>query len=241
MLDILQPVQSELRLVELRMRKEFALKEGRLNELLPLHLKNPWDRLFLPAMVLLHNKLFAPIKEKTVAMACVFQFIYLATLTHRQIETNPAMVVLVGDYLYTKFFSYLCRHEALEYLDPLSRSICQIQEAGIWRQQQRSVQTDSDNLDIIDKERALLVSQACGCGAELGGAGEEQIQMSRGFGLHIGRMWALSEAEPGPRTGVERAEALKCLYRLPGGEARETLERLLLHLDSFAETVSVVG
>lgn len=240
MLDILQPLQNELRLVELRMRKEFALKEGRLNDLLPLHLKDQWDRLFLPAMVLLHNKLFAPIKEKTVAMACVFQFIYLATLAHRRIEAKPAMVVLIGDYLYTKFFSYLCRHDALEYLDPLARIICHIQEAGIWRQQS-PVQASGGDLELIDKERASLVSLACRCGAELGGATDEMAWASQLFGLHAGRIWALRETDCGCRIGAERVEAGKYLRRLPDGEARDVLERVVASLDTCEKPVSVVG
>lgn len=240
MQDIWQPLQNELCLVELKMRKEFALKGGRLNDLLPLRLKDQWDRLFLPAMVLLHNKLFASVKEKAVAMACVFQFIYLATVAHRKIETNPAMVTLIGDYLYTKFFSYLCRHEALEYLDPLARIICQIQEASVWRQQSPA-QAGVGDLDIIDKERASLVSLACRCGAELGGATEEAAWASQLFGLHAGRMWALGEAGCECQTGIQRVEAEKYLHRLPGGEVRDVLERVLTSLDTCEKSVSVVG
>jgi hypothetical protein len=126
---------SQLAQVEGQLKQEFKLRSGSVFDYIIINSTNQLDY-YLPAILVL---LFGNDKQanckKLIQMSCVAQFIYLGTMVHSDVgeedEDNLQFPILIGDYLYGKFFVTLCSANNLEFLAPLSRVIKYIHEARV--------------------------------------------------------------------------------------------------------------
>ncbi len=191
--QILLPILRELEATNHLVEKEMWLKAGHISQFISLEFEAP-EKYFYPAQLILAAKTFGCEKDQVHALAAVVQFINIATRVSSYNEP-PAFPVLVGDYLYTKFFSFLCRYGGLEWLAPLSHAICMIHEAGVIRQQWRTQGTGSekDQLAILEKETALLAGEAAAIGSWLAGQNGATTEMVRKAGFNLGMGWAVGK------------------------------------------------
>ncbi|MBE3587253.1 MAG: polyprenyl synthetase family protein [Thermoanaerobacteraceae bacterium] len=206
-----------------------------------------FQELIRPAMVLLSARLFGPLNTPLIALAAVIQFIYLASRVHQNVREagGPAtgdprdgyqFPVLVGDYLYGRFFTSLCDYGIVRYLESLSRVICEINEGGILRLQNNQNNPDLVN-KIVYKETAALMGTGCGLAAHLAGAPEQEQQELTRYGVNLGMALGLQEY-PDLRRDINAHldKAAATLTQLPPGEARDALKLIAQHLRHPAET-----
>ncbi|MBE3585761.1 heptaprenyl diphosphate synthase component 1 [Desulfofundulus thermocisternus] len=188
-----------------------------------------------PALVLLSARLFAPLNMQAVALAAVIQLIYLATCLHRNVQENTVsgsprdgyqFPVLVGDYFYSCFFTCLCEHGVIKYLEPLSKIICEINEGGLLRIKNEDELQNTDLLkQIVFKETAILFGGGCRLAGDLTGATKKEQDTLEKLGVSFGMALGLSEYAL--ETGNYYKEALTALTSLPPGENRDVLEKLI--------------
>lgn len=213
--EVEQRVLGELRH---RVRESFGLIQDELRS---------FGAVLHPALVIVSARLFHYRPQPVLALACVLQFIYLATRVHFSPATKKALPALVGDLLYAKFFSYLCRHHCLEFLAPLAGVICRIHEGGALRRD-GAVGAYPECLAVIDRETALLVREACRTGAKAGQAPAAGVERLGEYGFNLGRAWGLvQEKVPGGAWQEFLAQARAQLVSLPGRPEKGILEGLV--------------
>lgn len=207
-----------------------------------------WEACLRPGLVLLSAHLYNGVNERSIALAAVLQFIYLAARIHAQVEEDEPgapegsrvrcqLPVLLGDYLYSRFFTTLCEGGLEEYLPPLARLVCSIGEAGMLRRRRGA----EAMREVCRKETGELMGLACRLGGELAGAPEAHLGSLYRFGLHFGLAYGLNgRAGAGEiRDLLSRAGAE--LQGLPAGEARTALEGLLVRFAPPGERVGAPG
>ncbi|MQL52046.1 hypothetical protein GFC01_07145 [Desulfofundulus thermobenzoicus] len=238
---VLSCIQLELQQTHNILFKSFQIKAGHLSSfarVVPDH----FHELIRPAMVLLSARLFGPLNTPVIALAAVIQFIYLASRVHQNVSEadGPAtgdprdgyqFPVLVGDYLYGRFFTSLCDYGLVCYLESLSRVICEMNEGGILRLQNRHQNNPDLVHKIVYKETAALMGTGCGLAARLAGAPEQEQQKLTRYGVNLGMALGLQEY-PDLRRDINAHldKASATLTQLPPGEAREALKLLTQHL-----------
>jgi len=88
-MNVFQIINEDLKEVHLIMDKHFKIKAGNINDIMPFNF-NYFDQNMRPAIVILSHKLFSPVTNKTLALAGVMQFIYLASRIHAKVLENNA-------------------------------------------------------------------------------------------------------------------------------------------------------
>lgn len=233
-------VKKELETVNILMEREYKIKAGYLRNFTRLDLA-PIDGVVRSGLVILTSKLFDQTSSRAINLAAVVQFIYLASKIHFAIEEDSQpgnsqlecsvnqFPVLVGDYLYGKFFTTLCQNDIVQYLKPLSQVICYIHEGGIERQKAPAQKlNDISTLEkIIYKETATLFETACGLAADLAGAAAQDQNTAASFGREFGLAYGL-QVENAPSSSVSQHlhKALAHLHKLPRNRFRAELEQL---------------
>ncbi len=219
----------ELQKIASMIDEEMQIEAG--NKLDYFDIKSNWmDKFFYPAMLNLSARLVGRINPRTIAMACVIEFINMASQTHMKYSNKGPFPVLIGDFLYAKFFLILHRYQMLEKLEKLSRVICEINEAGVLSYQLdfagRTKQFDL--CTIARKERGLLMAETCRLGCELAGGSETEAEKLYNFGLNLGTFWGLIR-----RGGENRAvnkfwnRAENYILLFPSSPERNALEKVL--------------
>lgn len=236
MLRVFKPIQEELQMIHNKIQKEFMTGAGHLKNFVHLNLSVlNWH--LRPALVVLSGKLFGQLSNQLIALAATLQFIYMAARVHFSVKEDRGsdprsgyqFPVLVGDYLYGKFFTSLCDAGIVHYLKPLSEIICLINRGGILRQ------INADNIDIdspifeeiVRLETAELFSGCCRLGAHLSGASEEHQKRLAAFGLEVGMAYGLMERDaPFERVAEYLKSAYEKLLWLPDRPSRKIMSEL---------------
>ncbi|TEB10736.1 polyprenyl synthetase family protein [Pelotomaculum propionicicum] len=238
--SIIQPIEKEITAVNNQIEKHLLIKSGNLKSFAHLEFP-PLNKSIRPALLILTARLFGCNPEKAVPMGCVIQFIYMASKVHAAISekdsdyirgnTDPRdgsqFPVLVGDYLYGKFFYFLCRDGQLNFLGTLSELVCTIHEGGILSKKSEG----QDPREIIRKETAELFAVSCWLGASLAGATEREQESMRRFGLNFGMAYGLLE-QGGPAGYVTSycKEALAHLAGIPARADKSVFEQIVQKL-----------
>jgi len=143
-----------------------------------------------------------------VVLASVFQFIYMAANVQRGVSeadtesfgipdvpsTGSQFPVLVGDYLYGKFFTFLSETDMLDLLSPIAEIICHIHEGGIMKQSLKLQAPSAKVLrEAVQKESAELFGKCCSLGAQLAGAPAVDQKAMKRFGKSLGMAYGLLE------------------------------------------------
>lgn len=229
-----EAVKKDLELMDKNMARDFRMKSVHVLNLAPVEIEG-MDKSLRPALVILMTRLFSGNRAKALTMAAVVQFIHLATIIHNNILDNgdkfkPQFPVLIGDYLYSKFFAYLSQYDALEFLAPLSQVICEMHTGAVVRKEvlESNKGTADDYLDTIQREHGFLTAEACRIAATMSGVSEEFQDMAGRFGLYVGIAWGIvKESSVGISLTDYLDKAASILKQFPAGAARDTLESLL--------------
>lgn len=242
---IIEQIERDLTWVHSLIEDNLKIKAGYLGAFANLELS--WiNHNIRPALVILSSRIYGGIPEKTVVLASVFQFIYMAANVQRGVSESDTEAfgipedpnlgsqfpVLVGDYLYGKFFTLLSEAGMLNLLSPIAEIICHIHEGGIMKQK-LELQTSPSKalLEAIQKESAELFGGCCSLGAQLAGAPAADQKVMKRFGKSLGMAYGLLEE------GIKRElvasyllEAKEELYLIPGKPERLWLEKLICNL-----------
>ena len=190
-----------------------------------------------PALVLLTSRLYQHRPEVAVPLAAVHQFIYLAGRVHRGVSEEAAagqareayqFPVLVGDYLYGRFFTTLCDAGCHRLLADLARVICAINEGGMMRAKQAVGEGNYDRLEVIRLETAELVASCCRTGGLAAGAPAADGSCLYNLGLELGlALGRLEEGHALAEAAGHLQKALAELSLLVGHRNRESMERFI--------------
>jgi geranylgeranyl pyrophosphate synthase len=243
--DIITPIEGELISVHSLIKKNLTIKTGCLGRYAHLEF-SPINKNIRPVLVVLSSRIYGLARTKVTALAGVIQFIYMASTIHQGITENDSeyyrgnidpkdgsqFPVLVGDYLYGKFFYFLSEADILNLLDPLADIICEIHEGGILRNKLTKQVPPSKALhEVVRKETAELFAGCCSLSALLAGAPQEEQESMRRYGFNLGMAYGLLEQ------GISRehvsaylGKAYDSLSRIAAGLERNLMEELILIL-----------
>jgi len=238
-----EPIIKELDLVEAKLDKDFKLRSGSAKRLAHLEF-SVLERYLRPALVILFSRLCDYTGEKITSLSSIIQLIHMASTIHlgvpdedRQgdLETmdprdGSQFPVLVGDYLYGKFFTTLCDAKIVYMLKPLADIICRMNEGSILRRTGEKAGTinQEDMLEIIQKETAELISGACRLATQLGQAPEKEVRSASDFGLFFGMAYGLFTQGLSKELALEyQAKALQELAGFKDCQAKRFLISLV--------------
>ncbi|MBO8169532.1 MAG: polyprenyl synthetase family protein [Thermoanaerobacteraceae bacterium] len=220
MFQFIETLRPELEQMDRMMEREYRLRAGHISHFVSLELDEA-NKYLYPGMLLLAAKMFGASMEQAIPLASVVQFIRMATHVHDYDGKHPQYPVLVGDYLYSHFFLYLSRYNALDKLAPLSAAICQIHEGGIIRKEKIEEGNPSvaDYISVAEKEYGILLAEACKIGAQLADAGEKSGETLYAYGRNLGTAWGIicsgfQQVSPG-KFLVQARESLQLLPDVP--------------------------
>lgn len=241
--EILQPIKKELDLMEKNINKEMFLKAGKVSDFMELELCW-WDKYLHPAVLILSARMFDYNKPQVVTMACVVQFIHIASGIHYgKYDQRPGLPILIGDYFYAKFFSYLCDGVALEWLPKMAKVICECHEAGVVE-----VESEQEIKDNVNKRISILKKQAnllgtCGSFGVLATNGQSRFETAlRNYGLNLGAALNLMKNKIYLSEALELiAEAKVSLRVLPEGAEKRILAHFLEVCQKGIQKMCLVG
>ncbi len=253
--DVLHPVRGEIAGVWERMSRFYRIRAGYISDF--AHLEKYAEKYICPALVLYSARISGKVTGGVISLAMVFQFIHQAAMVHRNINedgqsrdsgpTDPRdgcqYPVLVGDYLYGRFFTTLCEADIIKYLGPLSEIICMINEGSIMRikSQDGGMVNPATRREIIRLESGEFMAGCCRLAGDAVGAGAEQQQRLYNFGHAIGMAMGMARGEWHEHAGAYFSEALACLETLSPGKDRDNLRSLVTYLKGMsADSIKMV-
>lgn len=243
-INIFKGIDKELLQVHNKITKEMVIKAGHIGNYSHLEFSHI-NQVIRPALVILSSRLFGGNQEKTISLASIMQFIYMAFQIHkgvgekdsdysRETGSDPRdgsqFPVLVGDYLYGKFFTFLCDASLTTLLSPLAEIICHINESGLLKKKVCGHTLSSPLMrEVVQKETAELFAGCCRLGARLAGARPEEQEALGRFGLNLGMAFGLLEQEAAfEYSSSYLKSALSELFQLRDHPARDSLIGLAL-------------
>lgn len=193
-------LDKELQLVRNHLNREMMFNLEGLQDLIDVSM-NEMDRNACPATVLAVNRACGYRGEKGIHLALAVELIYMADKVHTLIRDEDVMEeetqypVLIGDFLYGKYFLTLCKEELLEYLEPLAQTIETRSQGSIerWLTLRDRAPTKDEWMGIADQELASLTGTAARLGADLAGAPVKLQEKMESMGRNLGMAWAAAK------------------------------------------------
>ncbi|MEL7567537.1 MAG: polyprenyl synthetase family protein [Dehalobacterium sp.] len=223
-------IQSELKEIFINLEKDYSTKSGHLSKYIPGYEVSKIDQVIRPALVILSAKLFHGYDRRSMVMAEVIQLIHLAQDIHNHItddcpKETPQFPVLVGDYLFSKFFKKLSDHDLLEWLAPLATVICKMNEGGIIRREiiEQGQAREKDYLQVLFMEYGLLMGMACKIGGNLAGCSAEEADNLEQFGNNLGMAWGVIKENYPLAAGNFLDMSRNSLMKIPLAAEREEI------------------
>lgn len=240
--EILKPVEKELQSIQNLIERHLTIKTGYLGSFAHLEMSSI-NKTIRPALVVLSSRIYDYDPQKTIVLASVFQFIYMASKVHQRISENDSdyvregtdprdgsqFPVLVGDYLYSKFFYFLNSAGIISLLHPLAEIICQIHEGNLLKKKFNAQSIPSRALrEVVRKETAALFAGCCILSARLAGAPEKDQNFLMNFGQNLGMAYGLLEQGISLEfASAYLEEALNSILMLPDKLEKNVLEELV--------------
>ncbi len=151
------------------------------------------------ALVIFTAKIFSEVNERVLSLAETMQYIFFAMSFHNKVAEdvlikgnlkldsgdNVQYPVLIGDFIYGKFFVNLCNSNLLCYLDSISKIICEINEESV-----KDLKNQDSNQNSLAEDPirySIIFAGCCLLGAVEAGAGDYQQKCLAAFGWHLGR------------------------------------------------------
>lgn len=159
-----------------------------------------------PLLVLLASHVFSdgkPLKKIHCELAIVIEFVHTATLLHDDVIDHSdlrrgkktanaiwgnAASVLVGDFLYSRAFQILARHQHTDVMHELSETTNAIAEGEVLQlMNQHDADLSEENyFHVITQKTAKLFSSATKIGALLENTTKQDQNAMSDYGLHLG-------------------------------------------------------
>lgn len=250
--EILKPIEKELNIVNNTIEKEMFIRAAHMGTYAYLE-STYYDRVIRPAMVILSSRIYGCNGERAQSLACVLQFIHLASIVHKSIpekdtdyvreDSDPRdgsqFPVLVGDYLYGKFFSFLHSVGLINYLEPFADIICGIHEGGILSSKIKGRNPASEPYcEVVRMETAELFAACCAMGAGIAGAPEKDRDVMRRLGLNIGMASGMLDRGAAAKyPAAYLSEAMAALRYLPEQPEKAILEKIIKNLSSHNTSI----
>lgn len=192
--------KRELEEVKSILGREIRFKSAGFDELIDLEFSE-LESNACALIVLSINQAFGGLARPAIGLATIIQYIFMADHVHRLMsddsdleESKRQFPVLVGDYLYGKFFLGLCKEKLLHFLAPMAKVIEVMNEGAIsrWLSNGKKI-SETEQLYILEMERASLTGLAARLGADLAGCSDKEQQRCEAFGWQLGIAWAASQ------------------------------------------------
>ncbi len=218
--------KRELEEIRNTLGREIKFKAAEFDELIDLEFSE-LDNNACALIVLSINQAFGGIVRPAIGLATILQYIFMADQVHRLMkddanleESKRQFPVLVGDYLYGKFFLGLCKEKLLHFLAPMAQVIRDMNEGSIsrWLSNREKI-SESEHVHILEMERASLTGLAARLGADLAGCSEKVQLQCEALGWQLGIAWAASQDHM-EKSVVEKAlnQAREILKDWPGSK-----------------------
>src|SRR3990167_9467229 len=201
-------VADEMRAIAIKMREE-ATSSVPLTEEITQHILQAKGKQLRPLLMVLAARAAADQPNKKLLdpalkeMAVVIEFVHTATLLHDDVVDVSALrrgkstannlwgnaaSVLVGDFLYSRAFQILARHQNTQIMHLLSKTTNAIAEGEVLQLMNRNDTTISEEkyFHVITQKTAQLFSAATQIGAILAGAKENTANIMAEYGLLFG-------------------------------------------------------
>ncbi len=201
--SIYEPIQSQLSLVEEKIRGLVDTSSPLLNELLDYVLCISGKRI-RPAVTLLASQLQPHDRiEKPIAMSTGVELLHVATLVHDDTVDDSdtrrgratlgsvwgkEVAVLIGDYVFAASTTFVCDTGAIRIIRRFSETLMELSSGELherllsfnWRQ------TREDYWSRIYNKTASLFTTASLSGAILGGSDEKIVKAMEDYGRNLG-------------------------------------------------------
>lgn len=240
---ILLPIKTELELVNENIKNGMLLKAGHVSDFANLEL-NWCDKYLHPAVLILSAYMFGYNNPQVITMATSMQFLYLGTGIHfGKYDQRLGLPVLIGDYFYSKFFSYMCNGEALEWLAPTANVVCDIHVAGIRENENAQlIRSDSNEYIKILKEQMGLLGFCAAFGAFATKAEKNFKDSLVNFGKNLGTSIQLLRNKQNLNIANQLLKEAKLgLRSLPVGLEREVLNDLINYCSKAHKNIDMVS
>ncbi|GAB6180454.1 polyprenyl synthetase family protein [Desulfotomaculum defluvii] len=251
--DIFVSIREDIHTIHNNIKGQLLVKAGHVGDYAHLEF-SPMDSFIRPAVVLTVARLYNYRSPKVLSLGAIVQFIFMASQIHKQIpDTNvqshtvdpkdgTQFPVLVGDYLYGKFFTNLCDAKLLQYLRPLADIIGHIHEGGILRKVNQNRLNNHLINEVTRLEVAELLAGAATIAGNLAGASQEDQMLLNEYGHNLGMLFGLSQRNSYDRqillTYYNQAKSV--LEKLPNYPEKILLEQILQTLWQNDQTVRKV-
>ena len=172
---ILGHIGQEISWVHTLIKEELASKKKYLGVFADLIIY-PVNMNIRPALVILSSRIFGNVSEKTLLLASVFQYIYLATTIQQCVysydisDSSQGVVagpgsklpVLAGDYLYGRALTLLSKEGLQNYIQPIARIVRNIHEGCIIKHMlKHKLSSHMTLIEATQKEYAELFGGCC--------------------------------------------------------------------------------
>jgi len=240
---ILKPIENELLLVESIIAQNLFTRAGNIDKFIRLKNISYTSRVIRPALTILPARLFGCKDDKVLVLASIFQFIYMALkvqqnvaeegrdLTAEQDNSKDGFQfpVLVGDYLYGKFFYFLSRAGLLSFLEPLAELIYSLHEGSLMEKNIGGKNIPSYTVyEAVRKETAEIFAGCCRLGARMAGASPADQHYLGCYGQNFGMAFGLLERRyNADKIAFYLNQAVKSLYFVPEKEEKRILEQIV--------------
>ncbi len=237
--EMLSPIMEQLILIKKRVGSLINTKDGYVEE----YIKVP-DKLesYLgSSMVLFAARIYGPITDRIVHLAEVMQFISLAMLAHHNVnedsdshlvscnESHCQYPVLIGDYLYGRFFTTLCNAGLIEHLKGISEIICGVNEKSVVYLKNQGIDFSSERQKPLRADYAEFYGGCCKLGGIEAGADSFQQQYLWDFGHALGMALGITESICEQKQRFFKRASFN-LEKLTPGKSRDELEKLVMFL-----------
>ncbi|GAB6157806.1 polyprenyl synthetase family protein [Desulfotomaculum varum] len=251
--DVFASIREDIQIIHNTVAQHLSIKAGHVGEYAHLEFSSI-DNFIRPALVLSAANLYNCRSARVISLGAIVQFIFMASQIHKNIpETvlpsqrpdprdGTQFPVLVGDYLYGKFFTTLCQADLLHYLRPLAEMIGLIHEGGILRRRHLHALEENHQLvqETVRLETAVLMAGAARLAGHLAGAPVADREYLYQYGMNLGMVYGLGQKNMLSILGLPYAEkALAALEQLPNRPEKAMLEYLVRSL-SLAEDIRKV-
>lgn len=242
---ILRHIGQEITWVHNLIEGELASKKRYLGGFADLNL-SPENMNIRPALVILSSRVYGYVSEKTLLLAGVFQYIYIASTIQQcvsrhgissndqRVAAEPAskLPVLVGDYLYGKSLTLLSKEGLQNYIQPIIKIVRSIHEGCIIKHMLKHNLSGHMTLtEAIQKESAELFGGCCSLGAGVAGASLAEQEIFRCYGQSLGMAYGLLEEDMKPEYVEPYLQVAKeWLARMPDKPERLLLQELLNYM-----------
>lgn len=239
MLLLTEHFKEELEEVNRTLRREIKLKAAGFDELVDLKF-GELENNACALIVLSVNQTFGGVTRSAIGLATIFQYIFMADQVHRLMKDDPNLEeskrqfpVLVGDFLYGKFFLNLCKEKMLHFLAPLAKVIESMNQGAIYRWLSTDKRVSEEQwIRTLEMERASLTSLAARLGAELAGCPEKVQEQCETLGWYLGLAWAASQERAEDRVMQSAlTQARDVLQELPNLKS-PSLSKLIDYIES---------